>query len=57
MTGFQLAVSSEMVYTDLPISTSLERDEFYRSSEEYRATCATVSKALQDAILSSESRR
>lgn len=38
------------VYTDLPIATSAERDELYRSSEEYRATCALVSKALHDAI-------
>jgi NitT/TauT family transport system ATP-binding protein len=44
------------VFTDLPISTSAERDEHYRSSEEYRATCAIVSKALHDAIHSSEVR-
>jgi len=38
------------VFTDMPLHTSLERDEQYRTSEEYRATCATVSHALQDAI-------
>jgi NitT/TauT family transport system ATP-binding protein len=42
------------VYADLPLVTSDTRDEFYRSSEEYRATCATVSRALQDAIHSGE---
>jgi NitT/TauT family transport system ATP-binding protein len=44
------------VFTDLPLKTSLERDEQYRTSEEYRATCAVVSKALQDAIHSAEVR-
>jgi NitT/TauT family transport system ATP-binding protein len=38
------------VFTDLPLHTSQSRDAFYRSSEEYRATCAMVSHALQDAI-------
>ncbi len=38
------------VFTDLPLTTSAERDEQYRTSEEYRATTALVSKALQDAI-------
>ena len=42
------------VFTDIPISTSSDRDDLYRSSEEYRATCAVVSKALQDAIRSAE---
>ena len=44
------------VFTDLPLVTSSERDEQYRTSEEYRATCAIVSKALQDAIHSAEIR-
>lgn len=38
------------VYTDLAIQTSLERDAHYRTSEEYRATTDTVSRALQEAI-------
>jgi len=38
------------VYSDLPITTSLSRDENYRTSEEYRATTDTVSRALQEAI-------
>ena len=38
------------VFSDLPLTTSSERDEEYRSSEEYRATTALVSKALHDAI-------
>ncbi len=38
------------VYTDLAISTSLQRDSHYRTSEEYRATTDTVSRALQEAI-------
>jgi NitT/TauT family transport system ATP-binding protein len=38
------------VYADLPIETSGERDENYRTSEEYRAITDTVSRALQDAI-------
>jgi NitT/TauT family transport system ATP-binding protein len=38
------------VFTDMPITTSAERDALYRSSEEYRATCHDVSQALQDAI-------
>jgi NitT/TauT family transport system ATP-binding protein len=38
------------VFTDLPLVTSAERDEQYRTSEEYRATTALVSKALHDAI-------
>jgi NitT/TauT family transport system ATP-binding protein len=38
------------VYSDLSISTSLDRDEHYRTSEEYRATTDTVSRALQEAI-------
>jgi NitT/TauT family transport system ATP-binding protein len=38
------------VYTDLAISTSLVRDSHYRTSEEYRATTDTVSRALQEAI-------
>jgi len=38
------------VYSDLPIHTSLERDSHYRTSEEYRSTTDTVSRALQEAI-------
>jgi NitT/TauT family transport system ATP-binding protein len=38
------------VYTDLAIKTSLERDSHYRTSEEYRSTTDTVSRALQEAI-------
>lgn len=38
------------VFTDLEIASSEQRDELYRSSEEYRASCAIVSKALQGAI-------
>jgi NitT/TauT family transport system ATP-binding protein len=44
------------VYTDLPLVTSAVRDEEYRTSEEYRASCATVSKALHDAIHAAEVR-
>jgi NitT/TauT family transport system ATP-binding protein len=44
------------VFTDLPLHTSLDRDESYRTSEEYRATCAEVSAALQDAIRHGEAR-
>jgi NitT/TauT family transport system ATP-binding protein len=38
------------VFTDLPIATSAARGADYRTSEEYRATCAIVSRALHDAI-------
>jgi len=38
------------VFTDMPIHTSSERGELYRASEEYRAACFEVSRALQDAI-------
>jgi NitT/TauT family transport system ATP-binding protein len=38
------------VFADLPIHSETLRDERYRSSEEYRATCAEVSAALQSAI-------
>ena len=44
------------VFSDLPLVTSAERDEQYRSSEEYRASCAVVSRALHDAIHSAEIR-
>jgi NitT/TauT family transport system ATP-binding protein len=44
------------VFADLPLHTSSERDERYRTSEEYRATCAEVSTALQDAIHVAEGR-
>ena len=39
------------VYADLPLVTSSVRDENYRTSEEYRATTDTVSRALQEAIM------
>ena len=42
------------VFTDIPLVTSPERGEQYRTSEEYRAACAVVSHALQDAIHSAE---
>jgi NitT/TauT family transport system ATP-binding protein len=42
------------VFADLPLVTSSERDEQYRTSEEYRATTALVSKALHDAIQAGE---
>ncbi len=44
------------VHSDLALTTSEERTEDYRISEEYRATCATVSRALQDAIHSADPR-
>ncbi len=40
------------VFADLPLHTSAERDMRYRTSEEYRAVCAEVSAALQNAIMS-----
>ena len=42
------------VFADLPLVTSSDRDEQYRTSEEYRATTALVSKALQEAIHAGE---
>jgi NitT/TauT family transport system ATP-binding protein len=42
------------VFTDIPLVTSTEREEEYRTSEEYRATTAVVSKALHQAIHSAE---
>jgi len=45
------------VFADLPISTSSERDEDYRTSEEYRATCFEVSHALQNAIHVGDAKR
>jgi NitT/TauT family transport system ATP-binding protein len=39
------------VYADLPLVTSAVRDEHYRTSEEYRATTDTVSRALHEAIM------
>lgn len=38
------------VHADLPLVTSLERGELYRSSEEYRQACELVSKTLLDAM-------
>lgn len=42
------------IVSDIPIKTSADRGENYRTSEEYRATCEKVSRALQDAIHSAE---
>lgn len=38
------------VHADLPLVTSLERDAHYRTSEEYRQACETVSRSLIGAI-------
>jgi NitT/TauT family transport system ATP-binding protein len=38
------------VCADLSVETAAERDANYRTSEEYRATTATISRALQEAI-------
>ncbi|WP_064713052.1 ABC transporter ATP-binding protein [Rhizobium bangladeshense] len=38
------------VHADLPLTTSLERDAHYRTSEEYRKACETVSHSLIGAI-------
>ncbi len=38
------------VHADFPLTTSLERGELYRSSEEYRQACEMVSKTLLDAM-------
>lgn len=38
------------VYTDMPLETSTERADNYRTSEAYRATTERVSQALQEAI-------
>ncbi|MBB2677325.1 ABC transporter ATP-binding protein [Rhizobium phaseoli] len=38
------------VHADVPLTTSLERDAYYRSSEEYRKACETVSHSLIGAI-------
>lgn len=38
------------VYTDIPLQSSTERDNNYRTSEEYRAITDRVSRALQEAI-------
>ncbi|TPW30914.1 ABC transporter ATP-binding protein [Martelella alba] len=38
------------VFDDFPLVTSAERDEDYRTSEEYRAACEKVSHSLQGAI-------
>ena len=38
------------VHADVPLVTSLERGELYRSSEEYRQACEMVSKTLLDAM-------
>jgi NitT/TauT family transport system ATP-binding protein len=38
------------VVADLPLDPPEQRDESFRVSEQYRLTCAKVSRALQDAI-------
>ena len=44
------------VFSDMEISTSAERDENYRTSEEYRAVTDRVSRALHDAIHAGDNR-
>jgi NitT/TauT family transport system ATP-binding protein len=44
------------VFSDMEISTSSERDENYRTSEEYRAVTDKVSRALHDAIHAGDKR-
>jgi NitT/TauT family transport system ATP-binding protein len=38
------------VHADFPLHTSLERDAHYRTSEEYRQACETVSETLLEAM-------
>jgi NitT/TauT family transport system ATP-binding protein len=45
------------VHADLPLVTSLERDAHYRTSEEYRRACETVSRSLIGAINAPEEER
>ena len=45
------------VHADLPLVTSLERDAHYRTSEEYRRACETVSRSLIAAIDAPEQER
>ncbi|MBP1848742.1 ABC transporter ATP-binding protein [Rhizobium halophytocola] len=42
------------VHADMPLVTSLSRDAHYRTSEDYRQACETVSNALLEAIGSEE---
>ncbi|MDF0698059.1 ABC transporter ATP-binding protein [Rhizobium sp. MC63] len=42
------------VHADLPLTTSVERDAHYRTSEEYRKACETVSHSLIGAINATE---
>jgi NitT/TauT family transport system ATP-binding protein len=42
------------VHADFPLTTSLERDSHYRTSEEYRQACATASRSLIEAMGGSE---
>lgn len=42
------------VHADFPLMTSLERDSHYRTSEQYRQACETVSRSLIEAIGGSE---
>jgi NitT/TauT family transport system ATP-binding protein len=38
------------VHEDFPLNTSLERDQHYRTSEDYRQACEKVSRSLLEAI-------
>ncbi len=38
------------VHADFPLTTSLERDSHYRTSEEYRQACETASRSLIEAM-------
>ena len=38
------------VHEDFPLSTSIERDALYRTSEDYRRACEKVSRSLLDAM-------
>jgi NitT/TauT family transport system ATP-binding protein len=42
------------VFADVPLGTARRRDASYRTSDDYHATTALVSRALQDAIHSGE---
>ncbi|WP_159585772.1 ABC transporter ATP-binding protein [Chelativorans xinjiangense] len=42
------------VFAEVPLERADMRDGYYRTSEEYRATCERVSRTLQEAIASAE---
>ncbi|MDI5927352.1 ABC transporter ATP-binding protein [Rhizobium leguminosarum] len=42
------------VYADFPLTTSLERDSHYRTSEQYRQACEKASRSLIEAMGGSE---